>query len=79
MLRYDTCLLPIIALVYLLLCNTQAVMAAVTQAIDGGCRMAYMSPLYFHLEGVPSRLSKKYSLHLYREAGWDLDLSNGVT
>jgi len=40
--------------------------------------MAYMSPLYIHLEDVESRLARKYSLHLYREAGWDLDLTGGV-
>ena len=53
-----------------------------SQTIAGGCQMAYMSPHYISMDGMNashSRLAKKYSLHLYREAGYDLDIGEGVS
>ena len=37
-----------------------------------GCEMSYMWPTY-HPVDWPDNPSKKYSLYLYREQGWDRD------
>jgi glycosylphosphatidylinositol deacylase len=57
-------------------------LAAQDAGVPGGCRMAYMSPRYIHVNGMDgrhSRLASKYTLHLYREGGWDEDPVAGVS